>query len=318
MRRAVPTFGILALLAVVWIAYGSSSSAQSSPGPTSGLIRAGTMVKVSDHVYVIPDHNAGLVPNVGIVVGTEGTLVVDTGLGPINAQTILREVDAVRQGPDLYVVSTHYHPEHAAGEAAFPDTAWVIRAEAQQLDIDERGRDSLLRFRSISPLVEELLAGVHYRIADALFEREHRLDLGGVQVRLMAWGPTHTRGDTMAFVEDDRVLLAGDVVMKERIVVPISPESSIDTWIDVLDALAPLAPRHIVPSHGAMGDGSLLDAQREYLESVRQRVRALKAEGRAVDDVAALVTEELRAAYSTWTGERWIDPAARSAYQEAP
>ena len=306
-----------AVLVAVGALLPASSLAQAPADAAPGLIRSGTTVQVSEHVYVIPDSNVGLVPNVGIIVGEQATLVVDTGLGPINAHTILREVTSLAQGPDLYVVSTHYHPEHAAGEGAFPDTAWVVRAEAQQLDIDERGLDSLLRFRSISPLIAELLSGVQYRIADAIFEREHMLDLGGVRVRLMAWGPTHTRGDTMAFVEEDQVLLAGDVVMKERFVVPISPESSIDTWIEILDELASLAPAHIVPSHGAMGDGSLLAQQRGYLATVRARVRELKAEGRSADDAAAILAEELRAAYSDWTGERWIEPAARAAFREA-
>ncbi len=105
--------------------------------------------------------------------------------------------------------------------------------------------------------------------------------------------------------------------MKERFVVPISPESSIDTWIEILDELASLAPAHIVPSHGAMGDGSLLEQQRGYLATVRARVGELKAEGRSADDAAAVLTEELRTAYSHWTGDRWIEPAVRAAFREA-
>ena len=193
-------------------------SGQSADGQR-GLVRDGITVKISEHVYVIPDQNMGLVPNIGIVVGSRATLVVDTGLGPVNAQTVLREVAKVSQGSGLYIVSTHYHPEHAAGEMSFPDGARVIRARGQQQDIDELGTDSLVRFRGISPLIEELLVGVDYRDADTIFDREHELDLGGVRVRIMALGPTHTRGDTMVFVEEDGVLLAGDVVMNQRFVV---------------------------------------------------------------------------------------------------
>ena len=162
-------------------------SGQSADGQR-GLVRDGITVKISEHVYVIPDQNMGLVPNIGIVVGSRATLVVDTGLGPVNAQTVLREVAKVSQGSGLYIVSTHYHPEHAAGEMSFPDGARVIRARAQQQDIDELGTDSLVRFRGISPLIEELLVGVDYRDADTIFDREHELDLGGVRVRIMALG----------------------------------------------------------------------------------------------------------------------------------
>ena len=48
-------------------------------GPATPLIRENATVKISDHVYVIPDGNVGGVPNVGIIVGNKATLVVDTG-----------------------------------------------------------------------------------------------------------------------------------------------------------------------------------------------------------------------------------------------
>lgn len=318
MMRRSELSGVVAFLVLASLGDPPLVVSQTRSAGAEGLVREGGTLRVSDHVYVIPDHDARLVPNIGIVVGRRATLVVDTGLGPVNAQTVMREVQRLAQGPDLYVVSTHYHPEHAAGEASFPDTAQVVRSRAQQQDIDERGADSLLRFRAISPLVEELLVGVQFREADTLFEREHRIDLGGVRVRLMAWGPTHTRGDTMAFVEDDGVLLAGDVLLKDRFLVFVSPESSVDTWIRVLDDLTPLAPDHVVPSHGALGDGAILGTQRTYLETVRSRVREHKAGGHTVDDVATMVTEELRSTHPSWIGDRWIDGAVRSAYREAP
>src|ERR1700716_2679345 len=86
------------------------------PPPADPLIKESAIAKVSDHVYVISDLNVGLVPNVGIIVGTKATLVVDTGLGPRNGQTVLRATNAVSKNAEVYVVSTHFHPEHALGE----------------------------------------------------------------------------------------------------------------------------------------------------------------------------------------------------------
>ena len=303
--------------AAAWLSLAAATGAQ-SPGGPEALIREGSIEQISEHVYVIPDNGVRLVPNVGIVVGSRGTLVVDTGLGPINAQTILREVARVRRGGDLYVASTHYHAEHAAGEAAFPASATLVRARSQQQDIDELGADGLLRFRTFSPLVEELLAGVRYRAADVVFEREHAIDLGGVRARLLALGPTHTRGDTMVYVEDDGVLLAGDVVMNRQFPVFVGPASSVAAWRAALDELAALEVRHVVPSHGPPGDGSLIDEQRTYLEALDAQVRGFKASGRSADETAELVAGAMQAAYPGWTGERWIGAAARAAYREAP
>ena len=317
-RTRRPSRGHRRLAVVVaWSALAAAVGAQPFGG-SEGLIREGSVERLSAHVYVIPDNGARLVPNVGIVAGSRATLVVDTGLGPINAQTILREVARLRRGPDLFVVSTHYHAEHAAGEAAFPASATIVRARAQQQDIDELGAEGLLRFRTFSPLVAELLSGVQYRPADVIFEREHVLDLGGVRVRLLALGPTHTRGDTLVYVEEDGVLLAGDVVMNRQFPVFIGPTSSVAAWRAALEALAALDVRHVVPSHGLLGDGSLIGEQRTYLQTLNAQVRGLKAAGQSVDDTAERVTGAMQAAYPGWTGARWIGAAARSAYREAP
>src|SRR3954471_22735189 len=72
-------------------------------------------VKVSDHVWAIMGW-----PNIGIVVGTNATLVVDTGLGPRNGATIAKVAKKLAPQNKLYVTTTHFHPEHAAGEQGFP------------------------------------------------------------------------------------------------------------------------------------------------------------------------------------------------------
>src|SRR5262245_61063963 len=82
-------------------------------GPASDpLVRENATVKLAAHTYVIPDANVGLVPNVGIVVGSRGTLVIDPGLGKRNGEAVLREVAKVSKNAELYIASTHFHPEH--------------------------------------------------------------------------------------------------------------------------------------------------------------------------------------------------------------
>src|SRR5881296_176939 len=146
-------------LLVACLALGSIVGAQ-PPRPADPLIDASGITKVSDHVHVISDRNVGLVPNVGIVVGTKATLVVDTGLGPRNGRTVVDATSGVSTNAELYVVSTHFHPEHALGEPAFPASAKIIRAQAQQKDIDEFGLSLAQTFASRSPLTAELLKDV--------------------------------------------------------------------------------------------------------------------------------------------------------------
>ena len=123
----------------------------------------------------------------------------------------------VSRNADVFVVTTHYHPEHSLGAGAFTG-AKLVMTRMQQQDMTELGKAIQDTFASRSALNKELLSGVPYPTPDILFDREHRLDLGGVHVRLIWRGPAamHTRGDTMMWVEEDRVLFTGDVVMSQR------------------------------------------------------------------------------------------------------
>ena len=300
------------ILLSLLIAVTTIAAQQPAPAPPP-LIKENATQKISQHVYAISDGNVPAVPNVGIIVGSRATLVVDTGLGPRNGETVAREVAKVSKNSELYLVATHFHSEHALGEAGFPATAKVIRARAQQRDMDESGVAP--NFSTRSPVHAELMKDAKYRRADELFDNERTLDLGGVRVRLLWYGGTHTNGDTLVFVEGDRVLLAGDVVMNRRYLAFNSSAASVRAWISVLDKLSPLAPTRIVPSHGEMGDGVLIEMNRAYLKDLQTRVGALKREQKTVEEVTTAVTAELRQKYPDWTGNP--GPAIQSAFKEA-
>ena len=285
--------------------------------PPDPLIKEGATVKVSDHVYVIPDGSVPLVPNVGIIVGSRATLVVDSGLGPRNGEIVMREMAKVSANREVFVVSTHAHPEHALGEPAFPASAKILRARAQQQDIDESGLTLAETFSRRSAMTAELLKGVQFRKADVFFDKDYALDLGGVKARILWLGPAHTRGDTVVFVEGDQVLFAGDIVMN-RFLAFASPTSRVKSWLAALDVLAPLRPRRVVPSHGDMGDASFITKDRTYLTRLQARVVELKAQGRTVDAVVTAVTKEMQEAFPEWANSAAVTPAATAAYSEAP
>src|SRR5262245_55615498 len=131
----------------------------------------------------------------------------------------------------------------------------------------------------------QILNGATGRKADITFDREYILDLGGVRVQFLVVGPTHTRGDTGFFVEGDGVLFSGDVVMKDSFLAAMGV-SSMKAWLAAFDTFEAKQPKTIVPSHGAIGDGSLIGINRAVMQEVEKRARELKASGRPADDVA--------------------------------
>ena len=286
------------------------------PAPRDPLVREGATTKVSPHVYVIPDDDVPLVPNVGIIVGTRATLVIDTGLGPRNGETVVRQAAKVSKNADLYLAVTHVHPEHDLGAQAFPASTKVIRSRGQDQDIAEFGLQLAKTFASQSPVRAELLKDAAYRKTDISFERSHTLDLGGVQVHMTAVGPTHTRGDTVFFVDGDSTLFAGDVVMS-ALPAFASPYSSVRAWLAVLDRLEAMKPKVIVPSHGRLVDAAAIGKYRDYLSAVQSRVRELKQQGRSVDETAQIVQRELQSRFADMAQPSRIAGAARAAFSEA-
>jgi glyoxylase-like metal-dependent hydrolase (beta-lactamase superfamily II) len=170
-------------------------------------------------------------------------------------------------------------------------------------------------FAARSAGMAELMKDAQFRRADELFDSEKNLDLGGVRARLMSYGGTHTNGDTMVFVEGDNVLFAGDVVMNRRFLGFGSPRSSVQAWLNSLEKVAVLRPVRVVPSHGEMGDGSLIDQNRTYLQALQSRVAELKREGKTAEQATETVVAEFKSKYPGWTGS--AAAAARIAYAEA-
>jgi glyoxylase-like metal-dependent hydrolase (beta-lactamase superfamily II) len=308
MRSRHPSAIILMLSVAAVI----TTAAQRGPAAPP-LVRENATQKISDHVYVILDNNVGMVPNIGIVVGSRATLVVDTGLGARNGQTVMKEVAKVSKNNELYLVTTHFHPEHDLGAQGFPPQTTMIRSQDQVTEIAEQGLETAKRFSGFSPLHAELLKDAEFRKADVTFEKEHALDLGGVTVRVLAMGYNHTRGDTATFVEPDRVLFSGDVSMQA--LPAAGGMSSLATWIASQDRFIALQPKVVVPSHGATGDAAMLARNQDFLTTVRSRAAALKKQGTSVDEAVKTIQSELEPKLGA---SPRMAGTIRTAYNEAP
>lgn len=269
--------------------------------------------QVSDHVWAVMGF-----PNIGIVVGSRGTLVVDTGLGPKNGATVARVAAKLSDAPKLFLTTTHFHPEHAAGEAGFPLGAILIRDSVQQQELIEHGIEMVEQFRGRSAQNAELLAGVtSFRAPDVVFDRDVTLDLGGVTVKLIWFGGGHTKGDEVVFVEPDGTLISGDLVQNKVVPSIFGDGGTPASWLAVLDNIARLDVRHVLPDHSPIGDGSLVAAERAFISDVRTRALALKQRGVSADDAGKQLTAEFKTKYPDWANTN-VGGFVQRVYAEGP
>lgn len=315
---ARPTLALFTLMCISGAAAKAQETAplghnQSQPAP---LVQANKTVKVSEHVYVIPDGRVNLVPNIGIIVGNRATLVVDAGMGPRNGQVVLRELAKVSKNSDLYFTTTHFHPEHVTGVQAFPANTKIIRSEVQEQELKQKQPEFISNFSKRTPEIKALLQDVKPRPPDILFDREVKIDLGGVTARVFLVGPGHTRGDTAIYVEEDKVIFTGDVVVNRFFPIFPDKDASGKNWLAVLNQFEALQPLKVVPGHGEVGDAGLITAEQSYLKAVRSRTAELKAQGKSSKDAEQLLTAEFKTKYPNWDNPGWIADAVEHFYSE--
>jgi glyoxylase-like metal-dependent hydrolase (beta-lactamase superfamily II) len=281
---------LLAVLALAALAATSAFAQMNQP------IVSENAIQVSDHVWAIMGF-----PNIAVVVGSRATLVVDTGLGPKNGATAARV--AAKLAPNnrkLFLTTTHFHPEHAAGEPGFPAGSILIRDAVQQREMELHGREMIDMFSQRSEQNKDLLAGVVLRSPDVIFDQEAAVDLGGVTARLLWFGGAHTKGDELTFVEPDRTLISGDVVQNKTLPNIFGDGGTPASWLAVLDKVAALNVAHVLPDHSDPGDGSLVAAERELISGIRTQALALKRQGVSADDAGKQVSASLKSQHPDW------------------
>lgn len=283
------------------------------------MVPAGETIEVAEAVYVIPDKGVPLVPNVGIVVGEESVLVVDTGMGPANADIVLSEVRKVSGLPIRYLVTTHFHPEHNYGAQSFPDDTALIYSIAQHEDLRKKGeryRDWFIEM--FGDDVRGLLEPVVLVEPDITFERQARLNLGNLPVQLFYFGhAAHTGGDTVIYLPRQKVLFAGGLAPSGLFPILADADSSVRGWLATLEPLSRLDVRIVVPDHGKIGDAGIIEEVRDYLSAVQARASDLQGRGVALAAAQDTLHAEFTERYPAWGEPHWIRNAVERVYAEA-
>lgn len=203
--------------------------------------------------------------NVGVVLGEDGTLVVDTRASHRQAAELLEELPRITSLPVRWVVNTHWHWDHVFGNAMFPG-AEIWGHELCQIALIQRGSE--LKSRAKAPNQENPeIDEVEIVPPTKTFADRASLDIGRA-IEMNYFGFGHTDADIVVAVPDADVSFFGDLV--EEGAPPSFGDSYPVAWPLTLRLASENLSRTIVPGHGDVVDPGFVQSQHEELVAVAE------------------------------------------------
>jgi glyoxylase-like metal-dependent hydrolase (beta-lactamase superfamily II) len=256
--------------------------------------------RLSDHAYA---YTAEGDPNTGVVIGDDAVMVIDAQATPVMAQDVICHIRTVTDKPIRYVTLTHYHAVRVLGASGYQPQHVIASRDTYDL-IVERGeadmKSEIERFPRLFRAVESV-PGLTW--PTIVFERRMTLRMGQLQVELMQLGRGHTKGDTVVWLPQEKILFSGDLV--EFNATPYTGDAYLGDWPATLDAVAALGAEKLVPGRGASLQTPAevkagLDGTRAFITAMFESVRDGARAGRDLRAVYRETYEKLKPQFGHW------------------
>jgi glyoxylase-like metal-dependent hydrolase (beta-lactamase superfamily II) len=206
---------------------------------------------------------------VGVVQGSSGILLIDSGTTLLEASRIAEDVAVIAGGAVTHLVLTHHHFDHVLGSAGFPG-AVSYAAPAVTAALTTRigeVRAHALEYGADAEAVDRAIAATRAPDHEVMTVD---LDLGGRTVHVEHPGLGHTDHDLVVVVPGEHVVVfCGDLV-EESADPAVDAGSGVRAWPHTLDRVLALGgPDGIyVPGHGAVVDAAFVSRQRDWLRNL--------------------------------------------------
>ncbi|HEV3208213.1 MAG TPA: MBL fold metallo-hydrolase [Terriglobales bacterium] len=235
-----------------------------------GFLLAGTQVWAAPEVRqtgpdlyaYISDNDSS--SNSTFLVGRKGILVVDTGLNAVEGGKLLQAIRKISYLPVLYIVNTHYHPDHQGGNAAVGPSAVVVSTD-------------WTRERTLAVMQSAPALGASFRPAQVTFQQGLTVYLDPYTVEVYFPGKAHTSGDALVYFPRQRTIAMGDLFLNRSS--PAMDDGSAENWIKALGAVLQKPLDAVVPGHFELASRVELQRFRDYLHDLFSQVQALSGKG---------------------------------------
>ena len=253
--------------------------------------------QVANNVYAVitpardypnPD-NRGWNSNSAFIVAEEGILLFDTGASREIGESIKKVIAGVSSKPVRWIVNSHGHGDHWLGNVVFKNTVESIYASEQVASaIVADGQAWVDRFNRMT---DGVTGNTIVLPPNRLINEPTEIRLGNTRALLFLSGNSHSPGDLLLWLPEQKVLLTGDVVYSDRM--PSTMNANVKQWINLLGELEAMQPKIIVPGHGKITDVAGIQRLRGLLQAVWIAVEKGYYEGKTDYEMAPEVLQTL-------------------------
>jgi glyoxylase-like metal-dependent hydrolase (beta-lactamase superfamily II) len=260
-----------------------------------------SFTKLSDNAYA---YTAEGDPNTGVIVGDDAVMVIDTQATPVMAQDVIRRIRGVTNKPIRFVALSHYHAVRVLGASGYAPEHIIASRDTYDLIVERGEQDKaseIGRFPRLFQAVESVPPGMTW--PTITFSGRMSIWLGKLEVQLIQLGRGHTKGDTVAWLPEQKILFSGDLV--EFDATPYAGDAYFSDWPQTLDNIAALQPRALGPGRGAALTtpeqvAAGLAGTRGFISELYANVRAGVAQGKDLNAVYKHTLAGLRPKYGHW------------------
>jgi glyoxylase-like metal-dependent hydrolase (beta-lactamase superfamily II) len=240
--------------------------------------------------------------NIAVLTGPDGMLLVDAGI--ITAHPHVSEVLAsINRDPIRLLINTHWHFDHTGGNE------WMHEAGATILAHENTRKHLSQPTRVEGNWQYTFPAAPEGAIPSIVFKDEHTLDFNNTTLMLKYYSPAHTDSDISVYFPEADILHTGDTFWnRDYPFIDYASGGSIDGHISAAEAnIAKVTDKTIViPGHGAVGGKADLILFRDVLVEIRDKVAALKRQGKTLPEV---ISAKPGARYDAEWGNLFQNPA---------
>lgn len=258
------------------------------------------MKQVSDHCFAVLNESDCLRDANSGLINLAGGVLIDTQSDLVHASRMIELFGEVWGGPPRRVINTHEDAAHVGGNQLFREAEIIAHQSVPG------------RMRQLAePAESRKLLGIAIVPPTTLFGERYDLDLDGTGAHLIYVGPCHQVGDTIVWVPKERVVFAGDVLLRDC--TPMGWTGTYDNWFKCLDLILELDPEVIVPGHGPLCGIEGACEMRAYLEYIQDESRVCFAAGLSSLDAAKSIG---LGPYREWRAPARIFMNVERAYRE--